>query len=110
MEVNYFGTIWTSLPTTDAANECGMDLYEMLIKNNLLYITSDSEAESVLSRILAPKCKNLFITAIDGDMHVTRSFQKIPKANMCFVFNWGVSVYEHQQYKQNLAESQKTVC
>jgi hypothetical protein len=43
-----------------------MDLYERLTKHRLSFITSGINAEEFVKEVKAPKCKELFITVIDG--------------------------------------------
>jgi hypothetical protein len=48
------------------ANEHNMDIYELLMHNQIFFITDDVDVEKYAKVLEAPKCKDLFMTFIDG--------------------------------------------
>ncbi len=50
-----------------------MDLYEQLTENKITFFISNNEMEDYLRDMEAPKCKDLFITVIDGNEYTSRT-------------------------------------
>ncbi len=47
-------------------DEYDMDLYELLTKHQITFITDESSATKLVKEITASKCTNIFTTAFDG--------------------------------------------
>src|ERR1700679_347232 len=61
-----FGQALDKYPPVYLDAYVNMDLYELLTKHQIAFITEEGYATELVKKIEAPKCTNLFMTAIDG--------------------------------------------
>ena len=61
-----FGQALDKYPPVYMNEYDNMDLYELLTKHQITYITGEVYATTLLKEIEGPKCTDLFMTVIDG--------------------------------------------
>ena len=61
-----FGRAFDKYPPVYLDAYVNMDMYELLTKHQITYITDERRATELVKKIEAPKCTNLFMTVIDG--------------------------------------------